>query len=213
MDAANEVHGHGTQTNEACLMKFTLWRRAPKAPVHETPLHTRAPEMMYCVTDSAVLDDVSVPELLETFVAGFEDQLTTEIARLAMEAAQTFVVEPIRLVFRGPARIRCWQRAWKIVSMHGVVLRVTVDVDEMHPGLVIGCVNTSTVAESVLGTQETKSSAHLSQRTAYFRERLLSNARAVMFGQALTVKRRADLVGHHGANSVGTKPHGVAQPL
>jgi hypothetical protein len=152
--------------------------------------------MMYHVAESGLHDAVSIAELLDTFVRGFEDQITARISRLAIDNRQTFVAEPITLLFRGPARARTWQRAWKVVSMHEVVLRVTVEVDETAPVLVRGCVNSSVVAESGLGVLIPETSAHLSARSAYFRDRLITQAAATMGGVSLDVRRKANLVGH-----------------
>jgi hypothetical protein len=176
-------------------MNAAFWRSPKPATQYAPPVHIRTPEMMYRVAEPGITDDISLPELLDTFVSGFEDQLTARISHLALDVHQTFVVEPIRLLFRGPERTRTWQRAWKIVSSHEVLLRVTVDVDENEPQVVRGCVNSSVVAEGGLGQAEPETSQHLSGRTTYFRERLLAGAHAAMDGNALVARRRADLIG------------------
>ena len=178
-------------------MRLAFWRRSRPSLAYMPQPKMRTADMMYHVAGAGdITDAVGVAELLDTFVAGFEDQLTAQVARLARDAGQSFVAEPMRLLFRGPARERTWQRAWKVVSSHEVMLRVTVEVDEADPDVVRGCVNTGTVAESRIGRSEPESSAHLSGRVSYFRDQLLANAHAVMEGQQLVAKRRADLIGH-----------------
>ena len=177
-------------------MRLDFWRPSRPAPQYRPLSRFLTPEMLYAPPGEPPAKPPVVPELLSTFVDGFEDQVAAEVSRLARVAGQTYVAEPTRLIFRGYAHGRTWQRAWKIVSTHEVTLRVAVEMDEAHPEIVRATVNSTVAVEMPLGSPEPESSAHLSARISFFRERLLAHARLAMGGRELVAQRRAELVGH-----------------
>jgi hypothetical protein len=82
-----------------------------------------------------------VPMLVNWVTRELDTELRGMVEHVAREMKEAVVVEPMRFVLFGVERTRTWERSWKVVSHHGVSLRVAVAVEEARPNAVLGKMN------------------------------------------------------------------------
>ncbi len=147
------ARGCKQETGVACAYLDRRDRRCPTAwcPEHRVVSHGD----VHCPAHATLLDgtdngfgvharadmDNRVPMLVNWVTREMDEMLRGMVERVASELHEQVIVEPVRFVLFGVERIRTWERSWKVVSHHGVSLRIAVAVEEVHPDSVLGKMN------------------------------------------------------------------------
>ncbi len=141
------------ETGVPCAYLDRRSRHCPTAwcPEHRVITHNE----VYCPSHAQLIDGTDngfgtsaqpdfenkVPMLVNWMAREMDSEIRGMIDRVAAEMSENVVVEPVRFVLFGVERVRTWERSWKVVSHHGVSLRVAIAVEEKQPDVVLGKMN------------------------------------------------------------------------
>jgi hypothetical protein len=136
-------------------------RRNRKCPTAWCPSHRSVfDDAIYCALHGATVGglqsdygdyshpdvDNSIPALVSWVSRIAEDDVVATLRSICRDRDEVLVSDPVRRVFLGVERERCWERAWKVCSVVGVSARVAIAVEESNPAFLLAKVNSKVVA-------------------------------------------------------------------
>jgi hypothetical protein len=194
---ACSARGCAAHTGIACAYVDRRQRRCPTAwcPQHRVVWHTT----VYCPVHAGTMGttesqfdgmyrpDVEnfVPMLVNWVAREMEQPVSDMMGAVCAEYRQSVVSDPVRFVLVGVERVRTWERAWKMCSHVGVSLRVHIAVEEQHPNVVVGKVNSVVVVsvpppDGELQELSEDPAIHDLPEVRAFREQLLAGMRVAV---------------------------------
>lgn len=142
-------------TGAACAYVDRRSRPCPTAwcPDHRATVEGRTYCRRHAGIVAALAGDARVPlpdlenrapSLVEWVGRDLDAAVQDALAR--RHSRERLVVEPVRLVFLGPERLRVWERTWKLCAHTGFAAKVAIQVEEDHDTDVVVKVGPTAVA-------------------------------------------------------------------
>jgi hypothetical protein len=148
-------------------------RRSRACPTAWCPSHRAVVgDAVYCVLHGASVGglqpdygDVTKPEVDDPVPAMVTqvsklvgDDIVAALREICTDRGEILVSDPVRRVFVGIERESSWERSWKVCSVVGISVRVSVAIFEADPQTLLARVNSTVVAtlpapERVLGAE------------------------------------------------------------